>query len=185
MRKQTSIRDFFLCFIPTVVLYYQYFCFRSSQTINIVQQKKTIERTIHKHPSHSRSKIDLPHKAFDNGVGYFKFGNDPKYCRLHYKKLKWVTCYGPGNIKNLRLNFLNFGLTEVSPLPAFDNKPFQLKWELADQADSNSFFEYRILNRTQKINHFPGVRELGNKAYLQENMEKSIQKFGVEVFNGA
>eukprot|EP00943_MAST-04B_sp_MAST-4B-sp1_P008170 g8170.t1 len=183
MRKQNGIRDFFLFFIPTVVLCYQYFYIRSSQTINIFQQKKTIERTIHQHPSHLHSNTDLPQKIPDTGVGYFKFGNDPKYCGLRYKTLKWVTCYGPGNIKNLRLNFLKFGLTEVSPLPAFDSKPFQLKWELADQADSNSFFEYKMLNSTQKINHFPGVRELGNKAYLQKNMEKAMQKFGIEVFN--
>ena len=47
----------------------------------------------------------------------------------------------------------------------------------------NNFSDYRKLKSFQKINHFPGVRELGNKRKLQRNMRNAVKKYGFGVFD--
>ena len=94
-----------------------------------------------------------------NGRGYFKFANDPKYCDRRKYNTGWITCFAKGNVENLRENFLKFNLIEVPAFPTVNSgNPFQLLWELADQADTRNFKGYKLLNKIQKINHFPGVR---------------------------
>ena len=119
-----------------------------------------------------------------NGRGYFKFANDPKYCDRRKYNTGWITCFAKGNVENLRENFLKFNLIEVPAFPTVNSgNPFQLLWELADQADTRNFKGYKLLNKIQKINHFPGVRELGNKAFLQRNMQVAVNKYGLKIYN--
>ncbi len=65
----------------------------------------------------------------------------------------------------------------------FSEKQFQLVWMLADIADSKKFWQYTVLKPWQKINHWPGIRELGNKRYLQANMRAARAKFGPNVID--
>ena len=83
----------------------------------------------------------------------------------------------------MRENFVTFGLHEVLDIPSNNDAPFQLLWELANEADGNNFSDYKKLKSFQKINHFPGVRELGNKRKLQRNMRNAVKKYGFDVFD--
>lgn len=121
--------------------------------------------------------------AYKTGVGFFKFANDPVFCR--YGKWKW--CYLPGNTDFLRSVFMSEAvqMQEVPALP-LDSEgggAWQLKWELADEADGHFYGHYRTLHVDQKINHCPDVRELGNKRYLQANMGMALDHFGDEQYN--
>ena len=115
------------------------------------------------------------------GYSYFRFGNDPRFCKR--KKRRRPRCFAKGNVENMRENFVNFGLREVLDIPSNNNAPFRLLWELANEADGNNFSDYKKLKSFQKINHFPGVRELGNKRKLQRNMRNAVNKYGFAVFD--
>ena len=54
---------------------------------------------------------------------------------------------------------------------------------LADVADGNKYAEYSKLRPFQKINHFPGIFELGNKRWLSSNMAKARAIFGPTVYD--
>lgn len=113
-------------------------------------------------------------------LGTFKFAGDPSLCAMR----KWRWCYMPGNLETFRRIFTAVGMKEIPPLPldAEGGSPWQLLWELADEADGNNYAVYRSMAAFQKINHFPGVRELGNKGYLNRNMGSALLHFG-DVYN--
>ncbi len=117
------------------------------------------------------------------GVGHFKFAGDPKLCHLR----KWKWCYLRGNLETLRRAFVApaVGMVETPSLPldSAGGAPWQLRWELADEAQRDRRKHYTSLQWWQKINHFPDVRELGNKRFLQRNMKAAVEHFGADVYD--
>ena len=61
--------------------------------------------------------------------------------------------------------------------------PWQLMWQLADETSRDGYATTRRLKWFQKINHFPQVRELGNKRYLTRNMAAAVAHFGGNVYD--
>ena len=82
------------------------------------------------------------------GYSYFRFGNDPRFCRR--KKRRRPRCFAKGNVENMRENFVNFGLHEVLDIPSNNDAPFRLLWELANEADGNNFSDYKKLKSFKK-----------------------------------
>ena len=122
-----------------------------------------------------------PRLVPSHALGTFKFAGDPNLCSMR----KWRWCYMPGNLDTFRRSFMSVGMKEIPPLP-LDNEggsPWQLLWELADEADGNNYAVYKTMAAGQLINHFPGVRELGNKAYLNRNMAAALRHFGADMFD--
>ena len=116
-----------------------------------------------------------------HAMGKFKLAGDPALCSMR----KWRWCYMPGNVETFRRVLTAVGMQEIPPLPldSEGGAPWQLLWELADEADGNDYASHRKLKQAQKINHFPGVRELGNKRYLHKNMASASKHFGDQVYD--
>jgi len=116
-----------------------------------------------------------------SAFGKFKLAGDPALCSMR----KWRWCYVSGNVETFRRCFQQAGLIEVPPLPLDieGGAQWQLLWQLADEADGNDYASYRRMIQWQRQNHFPGVRELGNKRYLHKNMAQAREHFGDEVYN--
>ena len=122
--------------------------------------------------------------AFDPpGAGHFKLAGDPALCKFR----KWKWCYIKGNVETFR-RVLGGSLVDMRETPALpmDNEgggPWQLLWQLADETSRDKYATTRKLKWFQKINHFPDVRELGNKRYLTRNMAKAVAHFGADIYN--
>ena len=56
---------------------------------------------------------------------------------------------------------------------------YELVWTLADNADGNKYTLYLGLGPQQKVNHFPGIFELGNKRWLNKNLKDARDRFGI------
>jgi len=123
----------------------------------------------------------VPKKTPVQALGTYKFAGDPTLCSMR----KWRWCYLPGNLETFRRIFNSIGMREIPPLPLDleGGPPWQLLWELADEADGNDYSIYKRMTPSQVINHFPGVRELGNKKFLHRNMANAVDHFGKSIYN--
>ena len=119
------------------------------------------------------------------GFGRFKLAGDPALC----KRRKWKWCYIGGNVETFRRVFgVRNPLTAMRETPALPmdlegGGPWQLLWQLADETSRDHYATTRRLKWFQKINHFPQVRELGNKRYLTRNMAAAATHFGADVYD--
>lgn len=81
-----------------------------------------------------------------HALGKFKLAGDPALCLMR----KWRWCYVSGNVETFRRVFTNskVGLSEIPPIPLDieGGAPWQLKWQLADEADGNDYASYRTMS---------------------------------------
>jgi hypothetical protein len=122
---------------------------------------------------------DAPSKEVTNflalpGTGKFKVFGDPKICRKY-----WRWCYIRGNVEIISYAFSSLGMGQADIV----GSDYQVKWMLADVADGKKYKEYQDLQPHQKINHLPGIFELGNKRVLTENMNRARAIYGPAVYD--
>ena len=137
-------------------------------------------------PSASARKLGLvASSSVSSAAGLFKIYGEASDCgdptlRL---MLDFRYCYRRGSTDVVRTALEAVGMTEVRA----DVTVFEVVWGLADEmnrgASGVSYVHWQHLLPFQRVNHLPGIGELGFKSKLQRNLASAADRFGADQYD--